>query len=317
MSRLSFAATAAVLVLLFGTASVLYPGFFSARVVANLFGDNAALGVAAVGMTFVILSGGIDLSIGAVLAFTSTFVAAMIERHGVPPLAAVALGLAIGAGFGAFMGALIHRYELPPFLVTLAGMFFARGMAFVMSLESLGISHPFYRKAATFGIPLTDRATLNAPALIFLAVFAAGAIALHAARFGRDVYAVGGHEPSARLLGVAVGRVKIAVYALSGACAALAGVVATLRMGSGNPAQGTGFELDAIACVVMGGTLLTGGVGSLPGTLTGVLIFGTIQIALVFDGRLNSWWARIVVGALLLIFIVFQKLLARAARRRA
>jgi len=317
MSRLSFAATAAVLVLLFGTASVLYPGFFSARVVANLFGDNAALGVAAVGMTFVILSGGIDLSIGAVLAFTSTFVAAMIERHGVPPLAAVALGLAIGAGFGAFMGALIHRYELPPFLVTLAGMFFARGMAFVMSLESLGISHPFYRKAATFGIPLTDRATLNAPALIFLAVFAAGVIALHAARFGRDVYAVGGHEPSARLLGVAVGRVKIAVYALSGACAALAGVVATLRMGSGNPAQGTGFELDAIACVVMGGTLLTGGVGSLPGTLTGVLIFGTIQIALVFDGRLNSWWARIVVGALLLIFIVFQKLLARAARRRA
>jgi galactofuranose transport system permease protein len=317
MSRLSFAATAAVLVLLFGTASVLYPGFFSARVVANLFGDNAALGVAAVGMTFVILSGGIDLSIGAVLAFTSTFVAALIERHGVPPLAAVALGLAVGAGFGAFMGALIHRYELPPFLVTLAGMFFARGMAFVMSLESLGISHPFYRKAATFGIPLTDRATLNAPALIFLAVFAAGVIALHAARFGRDVYAVGGHEPSARLLGVAVGRVKIAVYALSGACAALAGVVATLRMGSGNPAQGTGFELDAIACVVMGGTLLTGGVGSLPGTLTGVLIFGTIQIALVFDGRLNSWWARIVVGALLLIFIVFQKLLARAARRRA
>jgi galactofuranose transport system permease protein len=127
---------------------------------------------------------------------------------------------------------------------------------------------------------------------------------------------VGGHEPSARLLGVPVGRVKVAIYALSGACSALAGVVATLRMGSGNPAQGTGFELDAIACVVIGGTLLSGGVGSLAGTLNGVLIFGTIQIALVFDGRLNSWWSRIVVGALLLIFIVFQKLLARAAARR-
>ncbi len=316
MSRLSFAATTAVLVLLFGTASWLYPGVFSARVVANLFGDNAALGVAAVGMTFVILSGGIDLSVGAVLAFTSTFVATLIERHGVPPLAAVALGLAVGTAFGAGMGALIHRYELPPFLVTLAGMFFARGMAFVMSLESLGIAHPFYRRAALFGIPLGDRATLNVPAMIFLVVFAAGAYLLHVTRFGRDVYAVGGHEPSARLLGVAVGRVKIAVYALGGACSALAGVVATLRMGSGNPAQGTGFELDVIASVVMGGTLLSGGVGSLPGTLTGVLIFGTIQIALVFDGRLNSWWSRIVVGALLLIFIVFQKLLSRAAARR-
>jgi ribose/xylose/arabinose/galactoside ABC-type transport system permease subunit len=317
MSRLSFAATAVVLILLFGSASVLYPGFFSARVIANLFGDNAALGIAAVGMTFVILSGGIDLSIGAVLAFTSTFVATLIQHHGFSPLVAGALGLAMGAGFGSFMGALIHRYELPPFLVTLAGMFFARGMAFVMSLESLGISHALYRSAATFGLPLGGKATLNAPAMIFLLVFGAGAYLLHVTRFGRDVYAVGGHEPSARLLGVAVGRVKIAVYTLNGACSALAGIVATLRMGSGNPAQGTGFELDAIACVVMGGTLLSGGVGSLAGTLTGVLIFGTIQIALVFDGRLNSWWARIVVGALLLIFIVFQKLLSRAAARRA
>lgn len=317
MSRLSFAATAAVLLLLFGTASMQYPGFFSARVIANLFGDNAALGIAAIGMTFVILSGGIDLSVGAVLAFTSTLVATLVMKHGVPPLVAVALALAIGAAFGAVMGAMIHRYELPPFLVTLAGMFFARGMAFVMSLESVGIAHPFYRSAATFGIPLSERATLNAPALIFLVLLAAAAFLLHATRFGRDVYAVGGHEPSARLLGVIVGRTKIAVYALNGACSALAGIVATLRMGSGNPAQGTGFELDAIACVVIGGTLLSGGVGGLAGTLNGVLIFGTIQIALVFDGRLNSWWARIVVGALLLIFIVFQKLLSRAASRRA
>jgi galactofuranose transport system permease protein len=317
MSRLSYATTAAILVLLFGTASWLYPGFFSARVIANLFGDNAALGITAIGMTFVILSGGIDLSVGAVLAFTSTLVATLIMRHGVPPVLAVAVGLAIGAAFGAVMGAMIYRYELPPFLVTLAGMFFARGMAYVMSLESLGISHPFYRSAATFGIPLSAKATLNAPALIFLTLFAAGAFLLHATRFGRDVYAVGGHEPSARLLGVAVGRTKIAVYALNGACSALAGVVATLRMGSGNPAQGAGSELDAIACVVIGGTLLSGGVGSLAGTLNGILIFGTIQIAIIFDGRLNSSWARIVVGALLLIFIVFQKLLSRAASRRA
>ncbi len=311
--HLPLAATMLVLVILFTTASLLYESFFSLRVVTNLFGDNAFLGIAAVGMTFVILSGGIDLSVGSMLAFTTVLVATLVNVHHVPPLLAISIALGVGTLFGAAMGFLIYRYELPPFLVTLGGMFFARGLAFVVSKESLGIAHPFYESVQEFGVKLSDRASLPATALIFLALFGGGVCLAHYTRFGRNIYAIGGSESSARLMGLPVGFTKIAVYALSGFCSALAGVVATFYMGSGNPALGLGFELDVIASVVIGGTLLTGGVGTLAGTLTGVLIFGTIQTALSFDGRLNSWWLRIAIGTLLLLFILFQKFLSRTS----
>jgi simple sugar transport system permease protein len=186
-------------------------------------------------------------------------------------------------------------------------------MAFVVSQESLGITHPFYASVQQFGIPLSDHVALPATALMFLVVFAVGVFLAHFTRCGRNIYAVGGSESSARLMGLPVGSTKILVYALNGFCSALAGVVATFYMGSGNPAMGFGLELDAIAAVVIGGTLLTGGVGTLAGTLTGVLIFGTIQSALVFDGRLNSWWLRIAMGSLLLLFILFQRFLSRTS----
>jgi len=304
--------TVGVLLTLYITASVMYPGFFSLRVLANLFGDNAVLGIAAVGMTFVILSGGIDLSVGSVLAFTTIFIASLLEK-GVSPLLAIPTALAIGSLFGAFMGFLIQRYELPPFLITLGGMFLARGMAFVVREASLGITSPFYASIQDLGIPLTDKARLPATAIIYLIVFAAGVLLTHHTRFGRNVFAVGGNEASARLMGLPVARTKVLIYTLSGFCAALAGVVSTFYMGSGNPAIGMGFELDVIAAVVIGGTLLSGGVGSQLGTLTGALIFGVIQTALVFDGRLNSWWLRIAVGLLLLVFILFQRTLSRTS----
>jgi galactofuranose transport system permease protein len=299
-----------VLVVLFATASMLYPRFFSARVAGDLFNDNAFLGIAAAGMTLVILSGGIDLSVGSLLAFTTIFVATIIQK-GLPPLVVIPMALLIGVVFGAAMGFLIQRYELPPFLVTLGGMFLARGLAFVVNKESLGITNVFYSRIKSLSIPLGEQGALNETALLFIVIFLLGSIVTHCTRFGRNVYAIGGSESSARLLGIPVGGTKIAVYAISGLCSALAGVVATFYMGSGNPAIGAGFELDVIASVVIGGTLLTGGVGSQIGTLAGVLIFGTIQTALVFDGRLNSWWQRIAVGSLLLGFILFQKVLSR------
>ena len=298
---------------LYAFAAWKYEGFFTLRVFVNLLGDNSFLAIAAVGMTFVILSGGIDLSVGAVLAFTTIFIATLVGKHGVHPVAAIAIALALGTALGSGMGWLIHRYELPPFLVTLGGMFFARGMAFVVSQESVEIAHPFYSAVQGFGIPLSDLVGLPTTALVFLMVFAAGVFLAHHTRFGRNVYAIGGSESSARLMGLPVARTKVTVYALSGLCSALAGVVASFYMGSGNPAIGIGFELDVIASVVIGGTLLTGGVGTLAGTLAGVLIFGTIQSALVFDGRLNSWWLRIVVGGLLLSFILFQRFLSRTS----
>jgi simple sugar transport system permease protein len=300
-----------MLAALFSTASVMYDGFFSGRVVANLLGDNASLGIAAVGMTLVILSGGIDLSVGAVLGFTTIFVAVLIQRHQVPPLLAISLALVTGTAFGLSMGFLIDRFELPPFLVTLGGMFFARGLGFVISPESVGIEHPFYGRLTDFGIPLGGKAVLSATAVTYLLVFGLGILVTHQTPFGRNVYALGGSESSARLMGVPIGRTKLAVYALSGFCAALAGAVSTVYTGSGNPTLGVGFELDVIAAVVVGGTLLSGGVGSQIGTLAGVLIFGTIQTALVFDGRLNSWWLRIAIGGLLLVFILLQRLLSQ------
>jgi len=304
-------ATFGVLIALFATASLMYERFFSARVVANLFSDNAFLGITAVGMTFVILSGGIDLSVGAMLAFTMTLIAALVSRHGWHPLPAFALALGIGTLFGGGMGLLIQRYELPPFLVTLAGMFFARGMAFVVSSESITIDHSFYGTLQDLKLTVAPGARLRIGALVFLLVLAAAIFVAHWTPFGRNLYAIGGNETSARLMGLPVARTKLAVYALNGFCSALAGVVATLYMGSGNPAMGVGLELDAIAAVVIGGTLLTGGVGYVAGTLGGVLIFGTIQSALIFDGRLNSWWLRIAIGVLLLIFILLQRQLSR------
>jgi galactofuranose transport system permease protein len=312
-SQLPLLATLCVLVALFGTASVLYKDFFSGRVFVNLLGDNAVLGIAAVGMTFVILSGGIDLSVGSVMAFTTTLIATLIQNNHTPPLLAIGIALAVGAAFGAFMGFLIHRYELPPFLVTLGGMFFARGIAFVVSRESIGIEHPLYVKVQDFGLSITSSVTLPATALALLLTILLGIFLAHWTRFGRNVYAVGGSESSARMMGLPVGFTKISVYALSGFCAALAGTVATFYKGSGNPAGNMGDELDVIASVVIGGTLLTGGVGTIAGTLAGVLIFGTIDSALKFDGRLDSSWLRIAIGLLLLLFILFQRFLTRTS----
>ena len=312
--HLPLVATAVVLLVLFVAASIAYDGFFSARVIANLFADNAFLGIAAIGMTLVIFSGGIDLSVGAVIGFTSIFTATMINARGLHPGLAWPLAVAIGAALGAGMGTLIHGFRLPAFLITLAGMFLARGMGFWLNTESVGITHPWYDALSNFTLGI-GAAQLTAPALVLFGVLAAGYILAHHTRFGRNLLAMGGSEQSALLMGLPVGAAKIAVYTLNGACAALAGIVATLYTGSGNPSMGIGLELDAIAAVVIGGTLLTGGRGHVIGTLLGVLIFGTIQAAILFDGRLSSWWMRIVVGALLLLFILLQRALLRRVER--
>jgi len=311
--RLPLLATAGVFAGLFGVASLAYPGFFSSRVVANLFADNATLGIAAVGMTFVILSGGIDLSVGSVMAWSTVLVAVLVGRREVHPLAAWTLALGVGTLFGLGQGFLIQRFALPPFLVTLGGLFFARGMAFVLSLESTGIRHGFYDWLLEMRVPLGRGAGLPATALAWFVVLGIAVLVARWTMFGRQVYVLGGSPEAAGLMGLPVAWTRMGVYGLNGFCAALAGVVGTWYTGSGNPAMGSGMELDAIAAVVIGGTRLAGGVGCIEGTLLGVLIFGTIQSALVFDGRLNSWWLRIVIGALLLVFIILQKTIATRA----
>jgi len=295
----ALAATALVCAALYLTAGILYDGFFAPGVLTGFLTDNAFLGIAAIGVTFVILSGGIDLSVGAMIGCCSIMIATLVERAGWHPAAAVLLVLVYGTLLGAAMGSLIHTFSLPPFIVTLAGMFLARGLGFVVNQEAIAIRHDVYRILG------------GLPALVFLAVLAAGIYVAHWTRFGRAVYAVGGNEESALLMGLPVGRTKVGVYALSGFCSALAGAVYTLYTFSGNPTAGTMLELDAIAAAVIGGTLLTGGVGYVAGTLLGVLIFGIIQTAIIFDGRLSSWWTRIAIGILLLAFILLQRLLQR------
>lgn len=311
--QLPILATAVVLLVLFGSFSLAFPRFCSPLVVANLFINNAHLGVIAVGLTFVILSGGIDLSVGAVMAGSAVVIANLIERHGTSPLAAISIALAGGTVFGTWMGWLIQSYRLPPFLVTLAGMFLARGLSFVVSPQSIKITHPFYGAVNSFGLPIAANASLPATSLTFIGVFLIGLVAAHLTRFGRNVYALGGSESSALLMGVPVARTKVQIYAISGFCSALGGAVFSLHTQSGDPSAGTGLELDAIAAVVIGGTLLTGGVGYMAGTLMGVLISGTILVALDFHGGFNSAWQRIIIGGLLLGFIGLQRFLTRAS----
>lgn len=315
--HLPVVATAAIFAALFITASVMYDGFFSARVIVNLLADNAFLGIAAVGMTLVIFSGGIDLSIGAVIGFTSIFTATLVTGRGLHPAAVWPLAILLGAALGAAMGTLIHVFKLPAFLITLAGMFLARGTGFWLNTETVGITHPWYEAIAGYALSFGESIHIPAVALLLLAIFLAGYVVAHQVRFGRNLLAIGGSEQSALLMGLPVGATKIGVYTLNGGCAALAGIVASIYTGSGNPSMGIGLELDAIAVVVIGGTLLVGGRGHMAGTMLGLLIFGTIQAAILFDGRLSSWWMRIVVGLLLLGFILLQRFLILGVKGRA
>ena len=313
---ISLLATAVVLIALYTVGCIWFPNFGSLRVGVNLIGDNAFLGVAAVGATFVILSGGIDLSVGAVVAFTSILIASLVG-NGTHPLVAISVSLIIGALFGTGMGCLIRWFELPPFLVTLAGMFLARGMGFVVHPQSLGIEHPFFLKHITedLSIHLTERVSLPCTATCYLMIFIVALLVAHYTRFGRYIYALGGDEQSATLMGLPVGQTKIFTYTASGFCSVLSGVVYTFYTQSGDPASCVGLELDAIAAVVIGGTLLTGGVGFMAGTAMGVLLLGLIQTLITFQGNLNSWWTRIVVGMLVLVFILLQNVISSASGR--
>ncbi|MFI5385529.1 MAG: galactofuranose ABC transporter, permease protein YjfF [Fimbriimonadales bacterium] len=315
--RLPLTITAFVAAAMFLAAGLHYDRFLSLRVFMNLFSDKAFLGVVAVGMTFVILTGGIDLSVGSMVGCTSIMAAWLMAHTQLHPLAAMTLPLLFGVLIGACHGFLIARFSLPPFLVTLAGLFFCRGVALGVSQESLTIDRPFFNSLAGFSVSLPGKASLPTTSIVFLAVVAAAIFIARQSRFGRTVYAIGGSSGSAELMGLPVRRTLILTYMLSGFCAALGGAVFTIYTSSGNAISGTGVELDAIAAVVIGGTLLSGGYGSVFGTLLGVIILGIIQTAITFQGNLSSWWTRIVIGVLLLAFMVVQKLIERAARQRA
>lgn len=287
---------------------IAYNGFFSPQVFLNLLIDNAFLLVVAIGMTFVILTGGIDLSVGSVVALSTIVLAALVENHHWNMWVAIPLVLVMGATFGAFMGWLIQRFRLQPFIVTLAGMFLARGLCYLISIDSISITDASYTTVAQTRVHLwAEGPMVSISAILSIVVLLIAIYMAHATQFGRTVYAMGGSEHSATLMGLPVARTNIQVYAFSGFCAALGGVIFTFYMLSGYGLHAVGLELDAIAAVVIGGTLLSGGVGYVAGTLFGVLTLGIIQTLIMFDGSLSSWWTRIVIGALLFVFCVLQR----------
>lgn len=304
------ALAALVLLLVFG--GLRYAEFLGVQNITFLMASTAKFGLIAIGMAFVIMSGGIDLSVGTVAVLASV-VAAQLSRYGIVP--ALAGGVAVGLVAGLFNGIAIARFKLMPFVVTLCTFIAARGLALIVSnRETVAISYE------TGFDQLADGVLAGVPVPVWIAglAFAAGALALRFSRFGRGVLAVGGNEEAARLMGLPVERIKVMVYALSGALAGLAGVLLAAQT-SGSPTEGVGWELIAIAAVVVGGTLLTGGEGSILNTLTGVVLLAVILNMINFENgytdgphlSLGSYWQTIVRGAFLLAVVVLQANLAR------
>lgn len=305
--------TAVLFVAIFVVGGLRYRNFFSGQVLLNLFVDNAYLIVLAVGMTFVILTGGIDLSVGAVVALSGMMAASLLQS-GWPAPVVIVLIIACTSFLGLLVGLMIHYFKVQPFIATLAAMFLARGLCYVISQSSISVSDPAFVAAGITRIPLGGGLSITWSVVIALVVVAAAVWILHRTRFGRTVYAIGGGEQSGLLMGLPVARTKVLVYVISGFCSGVAGILFTFYTLSGYPLTAIGTELDAIAAVVIGGTLLTGGYGFVLGSVLGVLVLGIIQTIITFEGTLSSWWTKIFIGGLLLVFILLQRVLT--ARRR-
>ena len=305
---LPLAATIVVFIAIFLIGGATYNNFLSTRVLGNILADNSFIIIAAIGATFVILSGGIDLSVGSMIGFVGISMA-VLDSMGWHPLVTAMAMLCFGVMFGALQGYIIDFCEIQPFIVTLAGLFLLRGACFMVSVESVPIQHDFVDTYAAAKIPLPGKGVLRSSAIVMLISLGLAIVIAHFTRFGTNVYAIGGDRESARLMGVNIRKTTVKIYALAGFYSALAGVVYALYTSSGYPLAGSTLELSAIAAVVLGGTLLTGGVGMVAGTLFGGMILGLISTLIIFNGSLNSAWILIISGALLFGFIVLHRFL--------
>ncbi len=322
-------ATIGIFLLIYAFGAIMFGsiGFTTLRTFVNMFVDNAYYGISAVGMTMVLITGGIDLSVASVASLTGMFIAYGYSVLGIHPAWCMLFSLVVGVGLGALMGATIHYLNVPPFITTLTGNFLARGVCSLISRESISIEHPLIDSLAGFKIyfkhlvdgewvKIKPIAFLNLNVLVFLAMILIGAFVMQKTRFGRNVYAIGGNEQSAKLMGLPVGRTKVIVYAFNGFCSVLAGIAYVLVVKSGWNMSLQGGEMEVISCAVIGGTLLTGGVGYMFGTMFGVLLKSVIPALITFAGNLNSWWGKIATGALLLLFICIQRAVVTYSDRK-
>ena len=326
VKNISFILAICLFVLFFVISAVTYydRNYLTLQNFINLFFDNSFLIIAATGMTYVILTGGIDISIASTMALVS-MLSAYLMNGGVQKKdelfaswssgAVIPLMIVIGLAVGTFMGILIQYFNFQPFIATLAGQFLCRGLIYTFSTRAINIGDPFYVNASAAKIVLSDDAFLPLIVIFALLLVVISWFVLKYTKFGRTVYAIGGNEQSAILMGLPVARTKVLVYTINGGFAALAGIVFSIYTLSGNPLQNIGLELDAIASCVIGGTLLTGGFGTVFGALFGVLIQGVIQIFIIFNGSLSSWWTKVTFAAILSLFIIMQRLFAMRAEK--
>jgi ribose transport system permease protein len=272
--------------------------FFSADNFLNIARQVSVNAIIAVGMTCAILTGGIDLCVGAVMALCGTLMAGMMVA-GVPPAGAIAIGLCVGLLFGMFNGFFVAYAGMPAIIVTLATLGIARGLGLIYTggypIDGLPESYAFFGRGSVLGV--------QTPVLIMILVFILAYLLLNKTPIGRYIYAIGGNEEATRLSGVRVARYKLLVYSLSGFTAALAGLVLSSRLMSGQPNSGVGFEMDAIAAVVMGGTSISGGRGSIIGTLIGAMMLGVLNNGLNMMGV--SPYVQNIIKGLIILFAIY------------
>ena len=314
-------ATIGIFLAIYIAGAVLYgdKGFTKLRTFTMLFVDNAYIGISAVGMTMVLITGGIDLSVAAVASLTGMFIAYGTSVLNIHPVICMAFSILVGILLGLGMGALVTYLKIPPFVATLTGMFLARGVCSLISRESISINNGLIDALAGWKLYLMKLdggkwvkikpvAYINLNVVLFIVMIIIGTIILQKTRFGRNVYAVGGNEQSARLMGLPVDKTKMMVYGFNGFCSALAGIAYALYVKSGWNLALQGGELDVISAAVIGGVLLSGGVGYMIGTFFGVLLKAVIPSLITFNGTLSSWWGKIITGALVLLFVALQQI---------
>ena len=300
-------------------------GFAKPQMFLNLFITDAGLLVTSMGLTIVMISGGIDISVGSVTALVCMVTAVSMEKYGLNAYTTIVIALLIGLAYGIVQGFLVSYLEIQPFIVTLAGMFFGRGMTSIVSVDLISITNEVFLKWAKFKIYLPigsyNKKGVFLPAYIYptvviaILIWIAIMIIMKFTKFGRSIYAVGGNQQSALMMGLNVKKIKFQAYILDGILASIGGYLVCLNSCAGFVEQAKGMEMDAISASVIGGTLLSGGVGTPFGTLFGVLIKGTISSLITTQGTLSSWWVRIVLSALLCFFIILQSVFAKFKTR--
>ncbi len=309
--------TITVFVLMYVFAMVFLKGaFLKPQTFCNLLNENAALIILACGMSLVMITGGIDISVGYLTALVCMSCAVHLDYGGGSVPTAMLLALGIGVAFGVVQGFLVAYLEIQPFIITLAGMFFAKGMTTIVNNTQFNVAHEGFQalKATRIYLPVgsVNRLGNYVPAyveigvIVALVVVAVLFVVLRWTRLGRSFYAVGGNNQSANMLGINVKRNKFYAHLLCSILASIGGFVYFLHVGSGSPSHASGYEMNAIASSIIGGTLLTGGVGNIAGTFFGVLSLGTIKNIVSSLGLDEAWWTNITVAFMICLFLIIQ-----------